>query len=83
MGRSDPGRFQVVDFCTSGLDRLPPEIQKAIRSLDRACEVLTVAFNAEDPRLPRQESVELMQACFRLKDALGLVPPAIRGPDSR
>jgi hypothetical protein len=46
LGRSDPGRFQVVDFCTSGLDRLPPEIQKAIRSLDRACEVLTVAFNA-------------------------------------
>lgn len=75
------GRFEVVNFCTSKTDRLPTAIQEALEHLDRACEILTVEFNAHDPRLPGPESIEVQKACFRLKDALGLVPPAIRGPD--
>lgn len=76
-----PGRFEVVNFCTAETDSLPTSIRDAIAFLDRACEILTQEFNARDPRLPGPESIEVQKACFRLKDALGLVPPAIRGPD--
>lgn len=74
-------RFQVVNYVTSVVEGLPRKLQEALQCLDHACEILTEEFNLENPRLPRKESIDLQVACFRLKDAMGVVPPVIRGPD--